>query len=262
MSTAAQRLSALEKAMMELAYESRLTEIKLKQLAEGMEEFKAEMRVFKDEMKAFKDEMKDFKDEMRVFQDEMKAFKDEMKDFKDEMRGFKDEMKDFKDQTLSFQEKVDAYIAESKASRDEMNKKWGELARKMGTLIEDIFVPSLDLAIEKYFHVAVKDVMPRRKIRRDGQTFEVDILALAGELAFVVEVKASPNRVEYVHDFVEKLEKLPRFIPELKSCQVIPIYAALDMAENTVNLLTKKGIYAMVVRGDILEIVNFHEIGR
>jgi DNA-binding Lrp family transcriptional regulator len=211
----AKKLSALEKAMMELAYESRLTEIKLKQLAEGMEEFKAEM-------KAFKDEMKDFKDEMKAFKDEMKVFKDEMKDFK-----------------------------------DEMNKKWGELARKMGTLIEDIFVPSIDLAIEKYFHVVVKDVMPRRKIRRDGRTFEVDILALAGDLAFVVEVKASPNRVEYVYDFVEKLAELPEFIPEIKSRRVVPIYAALDMAGNTVDLLTKNGIYAMVVRGDILEIVNF-----
>jgi len=229
LNTVAKKLSALEKTMMELAYESRLTEIKLKQLAEGMEEFKAEMKAFKDEMKDFKDEMKAFKDEMKVFKDEMKAFKDEMKDFKDEMKDFK----------------------------DEMNKKWGELARKMGTLIEDIFVPSIDLAIEKYFHVVVKDVMPRRKIRRDGRTFEVDILALAGDLAFVVEVKASPNRVEYVYDFVEKLAELPEFIPEIKSRRVVPIYAALDMAGNTVDLLTKNGIYAMVVRGDILEIVNF-----
>ncbi|MCS5695463.1 hypothetical protein [Desulfofundulus thermocisternus] len=219
MSTVAKKLSALEKAMMELAYESRLTEIKLKQLAEGMEEFKAEM-------KAFKDEMKDFKDEMKAFKDEMKVFKDEMKDFK-----------------------------------DEMNKKWGELARKMGTLIEDIFVPSIDLAIEKYFHVVVKDVMPRRKIRRDGRTFEVDILALAGDLAFVVEVKASPNRVEYVHDFMEKLSQLPEFIPEVRDKKTVPIYAALDMAGSTVDLLTKNGIYAMVVQGDILEIVNFGALG-
>ncbi|RKO65646.1 NERD domain-containing protein [Desulfofundulus salinus] len=205
MSTVAKKLSALEKAMMELAYESRLTEIKLKQLAEGMEEFKAEMKAFKDEMKAFKDEMKAFK--------------------------------------------------------DEINKKWGELARKMGTLIEDIFVPSIDLAIEKYFHVVVKDVMPCRKIRRDGRTFEVDILALAGDLAFVVEVKASPNRVEYVHDFMEKLSQLPGFIPEVRDKKIVPIYAALDMAGSTVDLLTKNGIYAMVVRGDILEIVNFGALG-
>jgi len=216
--TTAQKISELEKAMMELVYQSRISEIKIKQLSE---------------------EMKEFKDEMKVFKDEMKVFKDEMSDFKDEMKDFKDEMKEFK---------------------RTMDKKWGELARKMGTLIEDIFIPSLDLAIEKYFDVAVKDLMPRRKIRKKDETLEVDILAYADGKAFVVEVKASPNRLEYVHDFLEKLQKLPEFIPEIKNYQVIPIYAALDMEKGTINLLTKNNIYAMIVRGDILEIVNFGDV--
>ncbi|MCL6449328.1 MAG: hypothetical protein K6U04_14485 [Armatimonadetes bacterium] len=218
--------------MMELVYQSRISEIKIKQLSEEMKEFKDEMKVFKDEMKVFKDEMK-------VFKDEMSDFKNEMKDFKNEMKDFKDEMKEFK---------------------RTMDKKWGELARKMGTLIEDIFIPSLDLAIEKYFDVAVKDLMPRRKIRKKGETLEVDILAYADGKAFVVEVKASPNRLEYVHDFLEKLQKLPEFIPEIKNYQVVPIYAALDMEKGTINLLTKNNIYAMIVRGDILEIVNFGDV--
>ncbi|WP_156896664.1 hypothetical protein [Desulfovirgula thermocuniculi] len=42
---------------------------------------------------------------------------------------------------------------------------------------------------------------------------------------------------------------------------MVPIYAALDMAKSTVDLLTAKGIYAMVVRGDILEVVNLNELG-
>ncbi|MEW5897869.1 MAG: hypothetical protein AB1652_01675 [Bacillota bacterium] len=218
MGTTAQKISELEKAMMELVYQSRISEIKIKQLSE---------------------EMKEFKDEMKVFKDEMKVFKDEMSDFKNEMKDFKDEMKEFK---------------------RTMDKKWGELARKMGTLIEDIFIPSLDLAIEKYFDVAVKDLMPRRKIRKKGETLEVDILAYADGKAFVVEVKASPNRLEYVHDFLEKLQKLPEFIPEIKNYQVVPIYAALDMEKGTINLLTKNNIYAMIVRGDILEIVNFGDV--
>ena len=201
MGTTAQKISELEKAMMELVYQSRITEIKIKQLSE--------------EMKAFKDEMKTFKDEMKVFKDEMRE------------------------------------------SRRAMDKKWGELARKMGTLIEDIFIPSLDLAIEKYFGVDVEDLMPRRKIRKKDETLEVDILAYAGEKAFVVEVKASPNRLEYVYDFIEKLQELPEFIPQIKDYRVIPIYAALDMEKGTINLLTKNNIYAMIVRGDILEIVNF-----
>lgn len=190
MESTARRISDLERAMMELVYQSRLTEMSIKQLS---------------------DEMKEFKDEMRV-------------------------------------------------SKREMDKKWGELARKMGTLIEDIFIPSFDLAVEKYFSVTPEDVMPRRRIRKNGKTAEIDILALVDDKAFVVEVKASPNRTEYVHDFIEKLKELPDFIPEIKNYKVIPVYAALDMQKGTINLLTRNHIYAMVVRGDILEIVNFKDV--
>lgn len=132
----------------------------------------------------------------------------------------------------------------------------------MGTLVEDIFLPSIDIAIERHFGVKVEDVLPRRRVKRGGWTImEVDILVLSGDLAFVVEVKASPDRREYVDDFVEKLSRLPDYFFELRGRKMIPIYAALDMAGSTVDLLTKKGIYAMVVRGDILEVVNLEELG-
>ena len=149
---------------------------------------------------------------------------------------------------------------EMKASKKEMDKKWGGLARKTGTLVEDIFIPSFDIAIEKYFGIVPEDTMPRRRIRKGDQTTEVDILALAEDKAFVVEVKASPDRTEYIHDFIEKLKELPGFIPEVKNYKVIPICAGLDMQKNTVSFLTKNNIYAMIVRGDLLEILNFKEI--
>jgi len=186
----------LQKAMMELVYQSRLTEMKIAQLSE----------------------------ESRLTERNINKLSDEMRE-----------------------------------SRKTMDKRWGDLARKMGTLIEDIFIPSFDLAIEKYFGLTLKDVMPRRKVRKNEETLELDILAYAGEKAFVVEVKSSPDRVEYVHDFLEKLKILPDFIPEIKKYQVIPIYAALNMEKSTINLLTKNHIYALVVKGDILEIVNFQE---
>lgn len=44
-------------------------------------------------------------------------------------------------------ERIEATIAEMKAEaaseRREMNKRWGELARKQGTLVEDLIAPSM-----------------------------------------------------------------------------------------------------------------------
>ncbi|MGC8890919.1 MAG: hypothetical protein ACP5PC_09580, partial [bacterium] len=77
---------------------------------------------------------------------------------------------------------------------------------------------------------------------------------------FIVEVKSSPDRAGYVDDFIEKLKILPEFMPEIKDYKVIPIYAGLTMSDKTVEYLTKNNIYAMIVKGDILEIVNFEDL--
>ena len=75
-------------------------------------------------------ELQSFKDEMLNFKNEMKVFKDEMLDFKNEMKVFKDEMLDFKEW--------------SKKNIESLNRQWGNLANRMGTLVEDIFFPSMD----------------------------------------------------------------------------------------------------------------------
>ena len=70
---------------------------------------------------------------------ELQSFKDEMLDFKNEMKVFKDEMLDFKEW--------------SKKNIESLNRQWGNLANRMGTLVEDIFFPSMDQTIERYFHI-------------------------------------------------------------------------------------------------------------
>lgn len=229
-----ERVDKLEEALMRLVYIQQKTEIEL-------QEFKKEMQEFKDEMKVFKNEMLDFKDEMKVF-------KDEMRNFKDEMRVFKDEMLDFKEW--------------SKKNIENLNQQWGRLANKMGTLVEDIFAPSIDQAIEKYFGVLPDIIDVKKLVRKEGKSLEIDILALCEKqkVAYVVEVKANPDRKEYIDDFLKKLQEIPVFIPSLKDYTLRAIYAGLNMKEETVKLLTRKKLYAMVFRGDILEIVNLEDI--
>jgi hypothetical protein len=65
----------------------------------------------------------------------------EIRAFKEEMRGFKDEMRGFKDET--------------RADRKSMNKQWGELANKMGTVVEDIVAPNIPRIAREYFHCEI-----------------------------------------------------------------------------------------------------------
>ena len=183
---------------------------------------------------------------------EMQNFKQEMKDFKDEMKGFKDEMKDFKDEMKGFKDW-------SQRNIENLNQQWGNLANKLGTLVEDIFAPSIDQAIQKYFDIIPNMIDVKKLIRKEGKSLEIDILALydAGKQAYVVEVKSSPDRAEYIERFLEKLRVIPHFLPQLNDYTLTGIYAGLNMNKETVTLLTGKKLYAMVFRGDFLEIVNF-----
>lgn len=132
----------------------------------------------------------------------------------------------------------------------------------MGTLVEDIFAPSIDQALQKYFGVLPNIIDCKKLIRREGQSLEIDILAIAEEekVAYLVEVKANPDRKEYINDFLKKLKITPTFLPHLKDYSLRGIYAVLNIKEETIKLLTKNKLYAMVFRGDILEIVNFEEL--
>jgi len=231
------RLAKLEKLM-------EASILDTQQLKLEMRLFRDEMLVFKDEMHAFKDEMKDFKDEMRVFKDEMKVFKDEMLAFKDEMKVFKDEMLAFKDEMRTF--------------KNEMNRRWGELANKMGTLVEDIVYPGLPFALKRRFNLEVDAITHNMSIKdpETGSKQEFDVIAICGDRGFVVDVK-STYKFAHLENFIERiLPKAARLIPLLEGKRLQGIIASLSLGEDVINAATKRGVLAMTMSGDYMDIVN------
>ena len=210
------------------------------------------------EMREFKDEMRDFKNEMLDFKDEMKDFKDEMRDFKDEMKVFKDEMRDFKDEMLVWRQEVDK-------ERKEMNRKWGDIANKMGTLVEDIFAPGVPDIAKKYFGCQeLEDYMVRRirkKPGSKGERREFDIIAVCQDKVILVDVKSTVRPV-YIDNFEDLVKSglFFEFFPEYKDKKLIPIFASLYLSDEEIKDLTKRGLYAMAMSADAVDILNFEEI--
>jgi hypothetical protein len=173
---------------------------------------------------------------------EMRDFKDEMKEFKDEMRGFKDEM----------QKEV-----------KRVNKQWGELANKMGTVVEDIVAPNIPSIAKEYFkcedieffgvRVRKRNTKDRAKIR------EFDVIAVCDDKVIINETKSTP-RLDYINDFIEVLRDIHDYFPEYKGKKIIPIFASLYITEDVVNFLSKNKIYAMGMRDDTMDILNFSEL--
>ncbi|MFP4428822.1 MAG: hypothetical protein ACLFPB_05825 [Desulfovermiculus sp.] len=193
-------------------------------------------------LRDLKHEMSNFKREMQDFKDEMRGFKEEMRDFKDEMRGFKDEMS---------------------ASKKENDRRWGDLANKMGTLVEDIVAPSLPRIVRQDFGCSeIDDIMLRRRVRNKSnpaQVREFDAIVVAGDMVFINETKSNPNS-EKVYDFIQVLHTVHEFLPEYQNKRIIPLFSSLYIPEDILNLLTKNKIFALALGEDTMQILNLEQI--
>lgn len=118
----------------------------------------------------------------------------EMREFKDEMREFKDEMSEYKEW--------------SRNQIKTMNRQWGDLANKMGTLAEDLVAPSVPRILRDYVgcpESGVEFVTVRfRGKKMTGEMQEFDVLAGCGNTLLINETKTT-LRPKDVDEFVAML---------------------------------------------------------
>ena len=170
---------------------------------------------------------------------------------------FVDEMAAFKDETRANLRKLDQITAD-------MNHKWGELANKMWTLAEDIVAPGFPYLIERSFGISVEDIAVRRRIKDpDGNSWEFDVVARAGDYFFVVDIKSSYNRTEYLDYFQNTLlPKAHALLLEfkMKKYRLLGCIAAIRLESSIVKEASDMGILAISMGGDSLDFLNFEEV--
>ena len=144
------------------------------------------------------------------------------------------------------------------------NKRWGELANRLGTVVEDIVAPNIPRIARDYFGLPeIEDFMVRRKVRhkRDRtRRREFDVIAVGEDWVIINETKTSP-RIEDIRDFIKALEEIEDYFPEYRGKRVIPIFASLYMGEDMVNYLTRHRIYAMAMGDETMDLLNFQALG-
>ncbi len=199
--------------------------------------------------RALEKEMAEFKNEMAEFKNEMTEFKNEMTEFKNEMTEFKNEMAEFKKNTAEF-------IEEMRQDRRAMNRKWGEIARKMGTMVEDLVHPSFKRIILETFDLEVEAQMflVERKLP-DGREREFDAIALAQHFVFLNSTKAT-LRNKYVDEFITEIKEFREFFPEYRDKKIIGFIAALNIKPTQFKYAEKKGFFVLGVGDQIMEVKN------
>jgi len=183
----------------------------------------------------------------------VQALSKEMKDFKNEMKDFKNEMGEFKNEMGGFKNEV-------KQEHKRMNKQWGELANKMGSLVEDIIAPAVRPVFEKYFNCQISDFSVNRRKKIGELKGEFDIIAISDRYAFVVEVKSRPKK-EYLYEFIDNLEKFKKLFPEYIDKNIIPVFGSLRFDDDLIELAIQEKIYLLAYREwEYMDILNFEQI--
>jgi hypothetical protein len=110
---------------------------------------------------------------------------------------------------------LEAFKEEMNEDRKKIYKMWGELANKMGTLVEDIVAPNIPIIAKEYFGAEELDFFGVRISKRNekdrSKMREFDVIAMCND-------------------------------------------------DEIVKYLTKKRIYAMALRDDTMDLLNFEKI--
>ncbi|WP_295884161.1 hypothetical protein [uncultured Thiohalocapsa sp.] len=152
------------------------------------------------------------------------------------------EMREFKDET--------------RREHRELNRKWGDMANRLGTIVEDLVVPSLSQIIRETFAEDIIDLSVRRRRKLpEGRSKEFDAIAVTPTLVCVNSTKATLRSAD-VDRMVAEIEALREFFPAYREVPVVGILATLAAEDSVVRYATKLGFLVLAVGDELMEVQN------
>ena len=157
------------------------------------------------------------------------------------------------------------YREEAARERREMNKRWGELARKQGTLVEDLIAPSLRRIARDELGCGDVRFFAERvlRIRSDDPSRRREFDALyVGEFAVLLnETKSSP-RAEDAQAFLDFLRsgEFARYFPEYRDLPIVPVFSSLYLPADLVTFLSRNRIYAVAMGEEAMQVLNRDQV--
>ena len=106
-----------------------------------------------------------------------------------------------------------------------MNKRWGDLANRMGTLVEDIVAPSV------------------RRLARE-------VFDCGGQRRF--GTRESQNR----SDDLSREREFALYFPQYRELPIVPAFSSLSIPQDMVTYLTRRGIYAIAMGDEAMQVLN------
>jgi len=149
---------------------------------------------------------------------------------------------------------TDREIKETRQTVDRVNESVAALTGKWGKFVEGLIVP----AVERLFKergIEVEKVSQRVRARKNGRSLEVDIMAIDGETAVLIEVK-STLKVADVEEHLQRLAEFKQFFPEYQDRRVYGAVAGIVIDEAADRYAYQKGLFVIGEKGETVKILN------
>ena len=162
-------------------------------------------------------------------------------------KGFKEIWDLYRETDKRFKE-TDKRFKETDKKIENTLKAVGDLTGKWSKFVEGLIAP----AVEKLFKargIVVDKVYQRIKTHRNGSAIGIDILAIDGKYAVIVEAK-STLKIEDVQEHEERLDKFKYFFPEYKDRNVVGAVGGISIEEGAERYAYKKGMFVIAQSGE------------
>ena len=149
--------------------------------------------------------------------------------------------------------------------RREMNKRWGELANKMGTVVEDIVAPSIQRLARAVFDCGEPQFFGTRVSLSRGddrsREREFDALYVGTRAVLLNETKSSP-RASDARRFAAFLEsgEFACYFPQYRKLPIVAAFSSLSIPDDLVTYLTRRGIYAIAMGDEAMQVLNLDAV--
>jgi hypothetical protein len=145
---------------------------------------------------------------------------------------------------------------ESRRENREMNRKWGDMANKLGTIVEDLVAPSLPRIVEAVLGEPFIDLRVRQKRRLpDGEVREFDAILVTADTLCLNSTKTTLRSAD-VDRFVEEIDAFRRFFPEHHDLPLVGILAALAAEASVLRYAEKTGFLVLAVGDTLMDVQN------
>ncbi len=193
----------------------------------------------------------------RLFKETDNRFKETDRILKEKFKETDDEIEKTSksvEETRKSVEETRRSVEETRKTAEITNRAVYALTGKWSRFVEGLIAPAVG-RLFKERGIEVDKVYQRVKTRRNGDEMEIDILAINGEYAVLIEAK-STLKTEDVKEHIERLEKFKTFFPEYRERKVVGAVGGIVIEEDSDKYAYRSGLFVIGESGEAAVILN------